>query len=91
MQGQNSPEDGLDSLAAAVATETGIPMGRVKKVLLTAQRHQQPGTPGPTLPVSLDSQPAAQSDPLRFYPLGANGRIHPPLHQPRADDADTLA
>jgi hypothetical protein len=91
MQGQDSPEDGLDSLAAAVAAETGLPMGRVKKVLLTAQRHQQAGTPAPTPPVSLDSQPATQADPLRFYPLGANGRIHPPLQQPRAADVDTPA
>jgi hypothetical protein len=89
MQGEDGPEKELDSLSAAVAAETGIPMGRVKKVLLSAQRHQQAGTPASAPSASLASQPAVQADPLRFYPLGANGRTYPPLHQPRAGDADT--
>jgi hypothetical protein len=91
MKGQDLPEKELDSLSAAVAAETGIPMGRVKKVLLSAQRHQQAGTSVSTPSASLDSHPAVQPDPLRFYPLGANGRTYPPLHQPGAGDADTPA
>ena len=90
MQAQDSPDHpgagALDELCAAVASETGIPPGRVKKVLLAAQRHQGAGTPRPPA-----AAPPVSQDPLRFYPLGANGRIHPPLPQPRAADADTPA
>jgi hypothetical protein len=82
MQGDHVPDDPFDSLCAAVATETGIPVGRVKKVLLSARHHQQSGKP----PAPPEPWPG-QDDPLRYYPLGANGRIHPPVPQPRADDA----
>jgi hypothetical protein len=90
MHAQDSPEHpgagALDELCEAVASETGIPPGRVKKVLVAAQRLQRVGPP-----VSPAAVPPVSQDPLRFYPLGANGRIHPPLPQPRAADADTPA
>jgi len=78
----------------AVATETVIPPGRVRKVLLAAQRFQQTGQAGPRA-----TTPALPTDPLRFYPFGAlgfsalraNGRLHPPLHQPPGADADIPA
>jgi len=76
----------LEDVCAAVATETGIPPGRVRKVLLAAQRYQQTGQADPPA-----TTPALPTDPLRFYPLGANGRLHPPLHQPRVADADIPA
>jgi hypothetical protein len=76
----------LDFLCAAVAADTGIPTGRVKKVLLSAQRQQQAGNPSAP-PASL----APQADPLRFHPLGANGRIHPPIQQSRIGHADNPA
>jgi hypothetical protein len=80
------PEAALDSLCDAIAADTGIPMGRVKKVLLSAQHQLQAGNPSAP-PASL----AAQDDPLRFHPLGANGRIHPPIQQSRTGHADDPA
>lgn len=75
----------LDSLCAAVAHQTGLPLGRVRKVIVAAQqhlqhspkhspRHPQPGSQAP------HSATGAQvsTDPLRFYPLGENGRVFPP-------------
>ncbi|MFU8884745.1 MAG: hypothetical protein ACNA8O_04725 [Cyanobacteriota bacterium] len=62
----------LDALCTAVAADTGVPVGRVKKVLLSAQRQQGACTatsPPPSAP---------HGDPLRHYPLGANGRTYPP-------------
>jgi hypothetical protein len=87
MHNQHGSEQDLNSLSAAVAAETGIPPGRVKKVLLSARRYEQTGPPPSSPPAPL----ATKADPLRFYPLGPNGRTHPPLHQPRADDAETPA
>jgi hypothetical protein len=89
MQAEIVPEHELDSLSAAVAAETGIPLGRVKKVLLCAQRLQRASPSAPDSPALSASPPALQADPLRFYPLGANGRTYPPLHQPRAGHADS--
>lgn len=89
MRGEGVSEQALDSLSAAVAAETGIPMGRVKKVLLSAQRHQQVSPSAPRQSGFQAAQPDVPEDRLRFYPLGANGRTHPPLHQPRNGDADT--
>lgn len=80
------PEAALESLCAAIAADTGIPTGRVKKVLLSAQRQQ--------LAVNPSAWPAPQipqADPLRFHPLGANGRIHPPIQQSRTGNADNTA
>lgn len=62
----------LDSLCAAISAETGMPSGRIKKVVLALQRHQSS--------TCLESAPEHQGpeDPLRFYPLAANGRLRPP-------------
>lgn len=86
MQGQDGPEEQLDSLCAAVAADTGLPMGRVRKVLLSARHLQQSGEVHPP-PEAVTTPP----DPLRYHPLGANGRIHPPIHQPRTGHADDPA
>jgi hypothetical protein len=69
----------LDALSAAVAAETGVPAGRVRKVLLAVQRLHQTGGQAEAVQGSPDPP-----HPLRFYPLGANGRIHP---SPRAGHA----
>jgi hypothetical protein len=62
----------LDALCTAVAADTGVPVGRVKKVLLSAQRQQGVCTAPSPPPTAL------HGDPLRHYPLGANGRTYPP-------------
>lgn len=78
------PAEAMAALCAAVSADTGIPEGRVRKVIQAAQQHQQdpglgtasssgqpPRRPDATVPDS----PAGR---LRFYPLGANGRLgHP--------------
>jgi hypothetical protein len=83
---EDCPEAALDSLCAAVAADTGIPTGRVKKVLLSAQRQQLAGNPSAT-----PASPVAHADPLRFHPLGANGRTYPPIQQSRTGHADNPA
>ncbi|MBM5825864.1 MAG: hypothetical protein FJ054_11020 [Cyanobacteria bacterium M_surface_10_m2_119] len=81
--------DGLAALCGAVAAETGIPEGRVRKVLLSAQRLQRAGgwnaaaTPAPD-PGPASATPGSHADRLRFYPLGANGRLRPPAPLPAA-------
>lgn len=62
----------LDSLCAAISAETGMPPGRIKKVVLALQRYQS----STCLETAAESQ--GPEDPLRFYPLGANGRLRPP-------------
>jgi hypothetical protein len=101
MPGKDSPDNAgarpPEDVCLAVATETVSPPGRVRKVLLAAQRFQQIGHTGPPA-----TTPALPTDPLRFYLFGpfgalcfgalrANGRLHPPLHQPRGADADIPA
>lgn len=75
-------EEALASLCAAVAAETGIPQGRVRKVLQVAQRHQRAGgvtpAPPPTPDPGAAAPPGSRADRLRYYPLGANGRLRPP-------------
>lgn len=84
------PEAALESLCAAIAADTGIPTGRVKKVLLSAQRQQGAVNPSDN-PSAWPAPQAPQADPLRFHPLGANGRIHPPIQQSRTGNADHTA
>jgi hypothetical protein len=68
----------MAALCAAVAVETGIPEGRVRKVIQAAKHHQHaPGLSAPLARASTGA-PDAPADPLRFYPLGANGRLRPP-------------
>lgn len=76
-------ESSINSLCAAVSTDIGMPVGRVRKVVLAVLRHQQgqavagaePGGEG-GLAAGIDP-----GDPLRWYPLGANGRLRPPQPQ----------
>jgi hypothetical protein len=79
MQLEGLTGQALDAVCIAVAAETGVPAGRVRKVLLAAQRLGQAGGQAPAVEGS-----TAPPHPLRFYPLGANGRIQP---QPQADHA----
>jgi hypothetical protein len=79
MQLEGLTGQALDAVCTAVAAETGVPAGRVRKVLLAAQRLHQAGDRTSTVERS-----TAPPHPLRFYPLGANGRIQP---QPQADHA----
>ncbi|MEB3320584.1 MAG: hypothetical protein VKI63_06565 [Cyanobium sp.] len=78
----NGPADPthLNQLSEAVAADTGIPAGRVRKVLLSARRHASSLEAAPPLPQRA-AQPAADAprdDRLRWYPLGANGGLRPP-------------
>lgn len=77
--GQELSGPALASLCAAVAAETGIPEGRVRKVIQAVQRHQQAGRPSTSPPATQPGDaPDSPVDRLRFYPLGANGRLRPP-------------
>ena len=79
----NTPE-----LCAAVSADTGIPQGRVNKVVLALQRHLASGTSPQTsgqIPGQILAEPKQgkepekeQENPLRFYPIGANGSLRPP-------------
>lgn len=72
------PAEAMPALCAAVAVETGIPEGRVRKVIQAAQHYQHaPGLSAPHANAST-GESDAPADPLRFYPLGANGRLRPP-------------
>jgi hypothetical protein len=62
----------FDQLCAAVADEIGMPVGRVRRVALALERQRQRLAGAP-------QGSAAHDDPLRWYPLGANGRLRPPL------------
>lgn len=78
-----------------MAADTGVPAGRARKILLSAERLRpslQPGAiqaataqgdamaSGPHRQASAASPgaAAASDDPLRWYPIGANGRLRPP-------------
>lgn len=62
----------FDQLCAAVADDIGMPVGRVRRVALALERQRLRAA-------SAAPGSAAQDDPLRWYPLGANGRLRPPL------------
>lgn len=71
----NAPE-----LCAAVSADTGIPQGRVNKVVLALQRHLTSGS-APQTSGQILAQPEQKQEPenpLRFYPIGANGSLRPP-------------
>lgn len=63
------------ALIAALSAETGLPPGRVHKVLAALQRHL--ASPGAPTAATIGNE-ATSVDPLRFYPIGANGRLRPP-------------
>lgn len=69
----NAPE-----LCAAVSADTGIPQGRVNKVVLALQCHLASGPSQKTSGQIPGQILAEQENPLRFYPIGANGSLRPP-------------
>ncbi|TVS02133.1 MAG: hypothetical protein EA413_13250 [Cyanobium sp. PLM2.Bin73] len=75
----------FDQLCAAVADDIGMPVGRVRRVALALERQRlraasaAPGSDPLAAPAGAPQGSAAQDDPLRWYPLGANGRLRPPL------------
>ncbi|MFO8238369.1 MAG: hypothetical protein R6U00_09015 [Prochlorococcaceae cyanobacterium] len=75
----------FDQLCAAVSAEIGMPVGRVRRVAL-ALEHQRlraargdHGSDSPAAQASTPPDAAESDDHLRWYPLGANGRLRPPL------------
>jgi hypothetical protein len=70
-----SMHSSIDQLCAAVSEEIGMPVGRVRRVALALER-QRLRVAGTGDPAAGAAQP---EDPLRWYPLGANGRLRPPV------------
>ncbi|MCP9888273.1 hypothetical protein KBY96_10085 [Cyanobium sp. ATX 6A2] len=69
-------DSSIDQLCAAVSEEIGMPVGRVRRVVLAVERQRLRATGANTDPVVV--QPAAQpKNSLGWYPLGANGRLRP--------------
>jgi hypothetical protein len=76
------PAGAMAELCAAVAAETGIPEGRVRKVIQAAQRHQHTLVQGATAHPSTwqpSPPPGSLADQLRYYPIGPNGRLFPAI------------
>ncbi len=73
-------DSSIDRLCAAVAEEVGMPVGRVRRVVLALQRQRQRSMAGiaAASAAAPGLEAAAPDDPLRWYPLGANGRLRPP-------------
>jgi hypothetical protein len=76
----------LDQLAEAVSVDTGIPPGRVLRILISAERLKalmEQGAEGSLPPgvatSATPTQHASTNDPVRWYPVGANGRLRAPL------------
>lgn len=63
----------------AVSADTGMPPGRVRRLLLSAERWKAALEQNPdavhSAGASADS--SGGHDPLRWYPVGANGRLRP--------------
>jgi hypothetical protein len=75
-------DSSIDQLCAAVSEEIGMPVGRVPRVVLAMERQRLRATGANSDPGSDPGavQPAAQPEnSLRWYPLGANGRLRPPV------------
>jgi hypothetical protein len=89
--GKELSGEALASLCAEVAAETGIPEGRVRKVLQLAQRLHREGRMNSAPPAAADpglespSASGSAADRLRYYPLGANGRLRPPAPHAAAE------
>lgn len=74
----------IDSLCSAVSAEIGMPAGRVRKVVMAILRRQQgilpPAAAAPD-GEGAEQGPTGEHERLRWYPLGANGRLRPPVHE----------
>jgi hypothetical protein len=75
----------FDQLCAAVSAGIGMPVGRVRWVALVLE-HQRlraargaHGSDSPAAQASAPPEAAEPDDHLRWYPLGAHGRLRPPL------------
>ncbi|MCP9928025.1 hypothetical protein [Cyanobium sp. CH-040] len=77
-------DSSIDSLCSAVSADIGMPAGRVRKVVMAILRLQQ-GILPPAAAMSdaeaAEPDPAGLNGRLRWYPLGANGRLRPGLHE----------
>ena len=74
------PDAVMPALCAAVSADTGIPEGRVRKVIQAAQRLQHTldqSTATHPLASQPMPEPGSPADRLRYYPIGANGRLSP--------------
>jgi len=79
----------LEPLCRQVAAETGVPAGRVRRILISAERHDAPRAAAVPLPEEAAAEPAPPQrsdagpadgapDRLRWYPIGTNGALRPP-------------
>ena len=71
-------DSSIDQLCAAVSEEIGMPVGRGRRVMLAVERQRLRATGANTDPGGLQSA-AQPENSLRWYPLGANGRLRPPV------------
>ncbi|MCU0528191.1 MAG: hypothetical protein MUD04_01600 [Cyanobium sp. Prado107] len=72
----------IDSLCSAVSAEIGMPAGRVRKVVMAILRRQQGIVPPAAETTDGEAaEPGSEglNERLRWYPLGANGRLRPTL------------
>ena len=73
--------DSLAQLADAVSVDTGVPPGRVLRILQCAEllrSSMDKGYASPPTP-SVPTKTPTSTDRLRWYPFGPNGRIQPPV------------
>jgi len=68
----------LDKLCDAVSADTGIPPGRVRRILLSAERLRTLMAQTPVDAATSAISSPVNRDPLRWYPVGDNGRLQPP-------------
>lgn len=77
-------DSSIASLCAAVSADIGMPAGRVRKVVMAILRLQQgilpPAAATPDAEAA-EPDPEGLNERLRWYPLGANGRLKPSLHE----------
>lgn len=70
----------IEQLIQAVSTDTGMPPGRVRRILLSAEQLKslmEQGSVANAAPAAA-ANTRKTNDPLRWYPVGANGRLRPP-------------
>lgn len=70
----------IEQLIQAVAAETSIPPGRVRRILLSAEQLKslmEQGSVANAAPAG-SAKNMKTNDPLLWYPVGANGRLRPP-------------
>ena len=76
----------IEQLIQAVSTDTGIPPGRVRRILLRAEQLKslmEQGSVASAAPAA-PTNTRETNDPLPWYPVGANGRLRPPQSPPQS-------